>query len=282
MALSVMILGPIALGVLTSLLLESGAPLGDFRPLGALLSFGVLVYLYRTLPGSYVRWGPAAIAAFLVSFALTLLRVGFARGVALLTDLNETYGPLSAIVIFVVAIGMMTTLFLGGVSLAHAIQYRDEFLDHDAPKERTEEGGPLYVAVRLLLVLAMAWRHDRATRTIAAVAGEIGRRQEELAPLVAKLLDEGLLTSDSEGNIALSRAPETISLYAVARAIGESALQAVPAGRDAAARTLHRVFSKANREERAVLQGTSLRDLLRTPDEEGEPLPAWLTTDRVV
>jgi hypothetical protein len=35
---------------------------------------------------------------------------------------------------------------------------------------------------------------------------------------------------------------------------------------------LHRVFAKANREERAVLQGTSLRDLLRGSDEE-EYLP---------
>src|SRR5450759_2047246 len=51
-ALSVMILGPIALGVLTSILLESGAPLGDFRPLGSLMSFGLLTYLYRKLPGS--------------------------------------------------------------------------------------------------------------------------------------------------------------------------------------------------------------------------------------
>jgi len=149
MALSVMILGPIALGVLTSFLLESGAPLGDFRPLGSLLTFGLLVYLYRVLPGSYVRVLPAAIAALFVSAALTLLRIGFARGVALLASLNQTYGSLSAVVIFVVAIGMVTILFLGGISLAHAIQYRDEFLDHDAPVERTEEGGRLYVATRL-------------------------------------------------------------------------------------------------------------------------------------
>jgi uncharacterized BrkB/YihY/UPF0761 family membrane protein/DNA-binding IscR family transcriptional regulator len=280
MALSVMILGPIALGVLTSILLESGAPLGDFRPFGSLLSFGLLVYLYRKLPGSYVRWVPATIAAFFVSAALTLLRIGFARGVAHLTDLNQTYGPLSAIVIFVVAIGMMTTLFLGGVSFAHAIQFRDEFLDHDTPAERTEEGGPLYVAVRLLLVLAMAWRNDRATRTIAALAGEIGRREEELAPLIAALLGEGLLTSDSGGNVALARAPETISLYAVARAIGESAPRAVPAGHDAAATTLHRVFAKANREERAVLQGTSLRDLLSGPDAQGDPDAIGLAVNR--
>ncbi|MDL2718831.1 MAG: YhjD/YihY/BrkB family envelope integrity protein [Acidobacteriota bacterium] len=262
MALSVMILGPIALGVLTSLLLESGAPLGDFRLLGSLMSFGLLVYLYRSLPGSFVRWAPAVVAALLVSASLTLLRVGFARSVALLASLNQTYGPLSAIVIFVVAIGMMTTLFLVGVSLAHAIQYRDEFRSHDVPLERTEEGGRLYVASRILLVLAGAWQNDRATRSPALLAEAVARPKDEVALLVGALRAGGLLVAQADGNLALSRDPEKISLYAVSRAIGESAPRAVPAGHDAAANVLHRVFAKANREERAVLQGTSLRDLL--------------------
>ena len=262
MALSVMIIGPIALGILTSLVLESGAPLGDFRFLGSLLLFGVLVYLYRSLPGSWVRWAPALIAAFLVSAAITLLRVGFARSVVLLTSLNQTYGSLSAIMIFVVAIGIVTTLFLVGVSLAHAIQYRDEFRVHDAPIERTEEGGRLYVAARLLLVLAGAWRNDRATRSLPALEDEIARPPGEIADLVTALRAAGLLVASPDGDLALSRAPEKISLYAVSRAIGESAPRAVPAGHDAAATMLHRVFAKANREERAVLQGTSLRDLL--------------------
>ena len=64
------------------------------------------------------------------------------------------------------------------------------------------------------------------------------------------------------------------------RAIGESALQAVPAGDDAAARTLHRVFSKANREERAVLQGTSLRDLVHTSHEDENQPPDRLVPVR--
>ncbi len=177
-----------------------------------------------------MRWAPAAIAAFLVSASLTLLRVGFARGVALLTSLNQTYGSLSAIVIFVIAIGIMTTLFLGGVSLAHAIQYRDEFLDHDTPRERTEEGGRLYVAVRLLLVMATAWKNDRATRTRAALADEIGRPEEEFAPLVAELLGEGLLTSDAaresralaraRDDLALCRRPRDRRVGAPGRALG--------------------------------------------------------------
>ena len=54
-ALSVMILGPIAIGILTSLLLESGASFLGIRPTGSFLTLILLVYLYRTLPGAAVR-----------------------------------------------------------------------------------------------------------------------------------------------------------------------------------------------------------------------------------
>ena len=226
-----------------------------------------------------MRWAPAAIAALLVSASLTLLRVGFARGVAQLTSLNQTYGSLSAIIIFVIAIGIMATIFLGGVSLAHAIQYRDELFDHDSPRERTEEGGQLYVASRLLLVLAGAWQNDRATRSPAALAATVARPDEEISRLVAALREAGLVAVSEDGNLALSRAPETISLYAISRAIGESAPRAVPAGHDAAATMLHRVFAKANREERAVLQGANLRDLLSGQGLEDNPYAKGLVSD---
>jgi hypothetical protein len=43
---------------------------------------------------------------------------------------------------------------------------------------------------------------------------------------------------------------------------------------------LHRVFSKANREERAVLQGTSLRDLLPGENLEENLWAKGLVSDR--
>jgi membrane protein len=260
-ALSVMILGPIAIGILTSLLLESGAGLSGFRPLGSFLTFVLLVYLYRTLPGAAVRWGPAVAAAAFSAAAITALRVATTRGVAQLTGVGTVYGPLSAAIVFVVAVGFLFVAFLLGISLAHAIQYRAEFLDHDALEERTEEGGSLYESVRLLLVLAVAWRNDRATRTLTALAHELGRPESDLVPLVRDLRQARLVAAEG-GAFSLTRAPETISLYAVARAIGESAPRAVPRGTDAVATSLHRIFGKAAREERAVLQGTSLTDLL--------------------
>lgn len=261
-ALSVMILGPIAIGVLTSLLLESGAGFSEFRPLGTILTLVLLVYLYRTLPGASVRWGPALAAAAFAAAAITGLRLVITRGVTQLAGAGAVYGPLTAAIVFVVAVGFLFVLFLLGISLAHAIQFRAEFLDHDELEERTEEGGDLYESVSLLLVLAVAWRNDRATRTLTALAHELRRPESDLVPLVRDLRQAGLVAAGDGGIFSLTRSPETISLYAVARAIGESAARAVPKGSDAVATSLHRIFAKAAREERSVLQGTSLEDLL--------------------
>jgi len=276
-ALSVMILGPIAMGVLTSLLLESGGPFSGFRPLGAILTLVLLVYLYRTLPGASVRWGPALVAATFSATTITLLRMAITRGVAQLAGAGAVYGPLTAAIVFVVAVGFVFVLFLLGISLAHAIQFRAEFLDHDALEERTEEGGRLYESVRLLLVLTVAWRNDRATRTLTALAHELGTPESDLVPLVRDLRQAGLVAAGEGGVFTLTRAPETISLYAAARAIGESAARAVPKGSDAVATSLHRIFAKAAREERAVLQGTSLSDLATRGDSEENPVVKGIT-----
>jgi DNA-binding IscR family transcriptional regulator len=267
-----MILGPVAIGVLTSIHLESGAGFSGFRPLGSFLTLALLVYLYRTLPGATVRWGPALVAATCAAAAITLLRMAIAGGVVRLFGASAAFGPLTAAIVFVVAVGIVFVIFLVGISLAHAIQFRAEFLDHDALEERTEEGGALYEAVRLLLVLTTAWRNDRATRTLTALAHELGRPEADLVPIVRALRQSGLVAAGEGGVFSLTRAPDTISLYAVARAIGESAARAVPKGNDAVASSLHRIFGKAAREERAVLQGTSLRDLLTAGSEEENPV----------
>lgn len=271
-ALSVMILGPVAIGVLTSFLLESGASVTGFRPFGSFLTLVLLVYLYRLLPGATVRWGPALVAATFGAITITLLRMAMAKGVAELAGVGSAYGPLTAAIVFVVAVGFVFVSFLLGISLAHAIQFRAEFLDHDALAERTEEGGRLYDSVRLLLGLAVAWRNDRATRTLTALAHELSRSEADVVPLVRDLRHAGLVAAGEGGAFSLTRAPETISLYAVARAIGESAPRAVPKGSDAVAVCLHRIFGKAAREERAVLQGTSLIDLVTAGAREENPV----------
>jgi YihY family inner membrane protein len=269
-AISVMVLGPVAVGVLTSFLLESGASFTEFRSLGLLATFALLVFLYRILPGARVRWGPAVLAAVVAALGLTAVRILFARGAHALTSFRTTlsviYGSISAAVIFVLAVGIAFAILFFGIALAHALQFRVELFGHDAPA-RTGRGGRLYEAVRLLLPLAAAWENDRASRSIGALSEAAGRPEADVETVLARLVVDGLARRDDQkAAYALTRSPDEISLWAVARAIGESAPRTVPGEDDPVAATLREVFSRATREERGVLQGTSLKDLLRPSD----------------
>ena len=64
-------------------------------------------------------------------------------------------------------------------------------------------------------------------------------------------------------SVRLARPPDTITLYAVARAVGEAAPRAVPTGSEPAAAILRALYMRADAEERGVLQGTSLEDVYR-------------------
>lgn len=268
-AIAVTVLGPVTVGVFTSFLLESGASFTEFRYLGFLTSAALLVFLYRILPGARVRWGPAVSAAVLAALGLTAVRILFARGAQALTSFRTTmsviYGSISAAVIFVLAVGIAFAILLFGIALAHALQYRVELFGHDAPA-RTGRGGRLYEAVRLLLPLAAAWENDRASRSIGALVEATGRPEADVETVLSRLVVDGLAQRDDDRSFALTRAPDEISLWAVARAIGESAPRTVPGEDDPVAATLREVFSRATREERGVLQGTSLKDLLRPSD----------------
>jgi YihY family inner membrane protein len=265
-ALALMVVGPVAIGILTSFLLESGAPFDEFRWLGFVVVLIVLLVLYRVLPGARVRWGPAAAAALLSAAGLTILRIVFARSARVLTSFRSTmsyiYGPISTAVIFILAVGIAFAILLLGVAFAHALQFREELSGQDAPA-RTGHGLRLYEAVSILMPLATAWDADQASRQLAAIAEAVQRPPDEVETVLARLVIDGLARRDPSGEYSLTRPPDEISVWAVARAIGESAPRTVPGEDDPVATTLREVFIRATREERGVLQGTSLKDLLR-------------------
>ncbi|MEO6326945.1 MAG: YhjD/YihY/BrkB family envelope integrity protein [Thermoanaerobaculia bacterium] len=264
--LTVVLLGPIAVGILTSLLIQSGASVGELRFSGVLVSAGILTLLYRFVPSAYVRWLPAAVAGCFAALGLGLLKVVFTKGVILLNEMSHIYGPISAIVIFVLAIGLVWDLLLLGVSLAHAIQFRHELLAHDEPERAAGKSGPLDEAVRMLLLLARPWPKRIRPVEIETLARAIGRPPEETRLRLDMLVSAGLVIPCGDDACRLARRPEEISLYTVARAVGETVPRAIPMGDDPADATLRRVYRKADREVRGVLQGTSLRDLALLPE----------------
>jgi YihY family inner membrane protein len=266
LALIVIIVGPIGAGVLMSLVLETGAALTEIRFNGALIATAVSVLLYRAVLRSHLRWGPACVAGAFAGTGLVVLRWIFARGVVALRNINLVYGSISYAVIFFLAIGFAWILVLFGVSLAHAVQFRHELLEHDEPEQEARSRDVHDDAVALLLKLTEAWLNGpRGVVGIEELVTAANLPEPETRARLKKLCAAGIVVQPTEGSWRLSRPPGEISLYSAARAFGGAVPRPVPAGDDETSDSLRRLYRQAAREERAVLQGISIRDLYRPP-----------------
>jgi YihY family inner membrane protein len=346
-AISVVVLGPVAAGFGTSLLLEQGARFGELRFSGVLFTCAILTLIYRIVPVAHIRWGPAVAAGFTVGTLIAFIKYELTIGVAALSGLSRIYGSISAVVILVLALGVVWTILLLGVSFAHALQFRCELVAHDEPEREARRAGVLDDTVRLLSVLVHAWDADRDV-PLAVLVAEVQHPAEDVAHRLKQLAAAGLVVAVEAGGTAaegasaregtvkegasharrgsgsgsgsgkgsdcvaenvadevadhvpdraahritghvagpaigavldrpratastssggvlfrLARSPEEISLYTVARAIGESVPRAVPIGDDPTSIVLRGIYRRADREVRGVLQGTSIRDVTR-------------------
>ena len=261
LAVLVVVFGPVALGVATSFLLESGVPLTQLHVRGLFASIVALTLIYKVVPSSQVRWGAAAAAGVLAGAGLTGLRQVFTLGFVAAAGAAKVYGTISAAAVFVTATGFAWTILLFGFSFAHAVQFRDELLAHDAPPPAAKKPGALEEVVQLLLRLTEAW-HASVSLDIPTLAQSCGRAADDLRSRLKRLDTAGLVEVTGE-SVRLARPPDTITLYAVARAVGEAAPRAVPTGSEPAAAILRALYMRADAEERGVLQGTSLEDVYR-------------------
>ncbi len=262
LAVVVIIVGPVGAGVVMSIVLETGAPMTEIRLSGAFLATAAFGLLYHVVPRSHVRWGPAFAAGAFAGTGIVLLRFVFAQGVSALQNVNRVYGSISFAVIFILAVGFAWGLILFGVSLAHALQFRHELLAHDEPEQEAKSRGIHDDAVALLLRLTSSWLTDpRGAVGLPDLAAAASLPEPEAKARMKRLGAAGLTFQATEGAWRLARPPEEISLYAAARAFGGAVPRPVPSGNDEISTSLRRLYRQAAREERAVLQGISLRDL---------------------
>jgi YihY family inner membrane protein len=261
LAALVVVFGPVALGVATSFLLESGFSVTRLQLGGVAASVIGLTLIYKVVPSAQVRWGAATAAGIVAGAGFTVLRQVFTAGFVALAGVEKLYGAISAVAIFVIAAGFAWTILLFGVSFAHAVQFRDELLAHDAPSPAAKKPGPLEETTQLLPRLTEAW-HAGVALDVSTLSDASGRAPEDLRSRMKRLETAGLVdvTGDS---VRLVRPPDTITLYAVARAVGEAAPRAVPKGSEPASAILRSLYMRADAEERGVLQGTSLEDVYR-------------------
>ena len=114
---------------------------------------------------------------------------------------------------------------------------------------------------------ALGWRRSRIGLTQAA--GGEGNLVEPATHV--PFLRERIVEAIHRASAALE--PAEISLYTVARALGEYVPRPVPQGDAPEDETLRQIFRRTDREVRSVLQGTSLEDLASAPVEQIAAVP---------
>lgn len=279
-AVVVVFLGPVAMGVAASILLKIRVSVFSIHLTDTAVTACVLTLLYWAVPTSHVRWGPAFAAGLLAAVGFALVRWAFRAGVVAVTDISHVYGSITAIVIFVLAVGFAWDILVFGMAFAHAVQFREELLAHDEPARQTRLPGPLEEAVRLLVILGQAWDAGHRSATLGDLADAVRQPPDEVRSRLERLAEAGLVREADDGVFVLTRPPEGISLYTVARAVGEAEPRAVPSGEHSVAGTLRRVYTRADREERGVLQGTSLRDLAEQAGAKAKEAPSSAEQDK--
>lgn len=163
-------------------------------PIGLLIL--TLTTLYRVLPNTRVNLWPALLGGasggifWLGSQALYLkLQFGVAR-------YNAIYGSFATVPLFLLWLLIGWVVFLAGAEITFAIQHRRQY-----SRGRGKPTPLARMALACQVLLLVNHNHDhRQVTTIASLAARLSVRLEELRPLLANLIEQGLLRRGTARN----------------------------------------------------------------------------------
>ena len=253
-----------------------------------IITAGLLLALYITIPNARVALRPATIGALVGAVLLEMAKNAFSIYVKL-AGVNSLYGSLALLPLFMFWIYITWIIVLFGLRLSYLIQHhrvgllwqawRGVLRRHLAPPltaSMPEQAfGPLLldrsVALTMLAHIASAFNAGRAGLTAEQIETEASIPLAAVKPLLEKLRLAGLLTtqggSGRSARFMLRRPAETILVVDALRAVDELVIEARSIGRMA---TLERAMTAAA--ERAVA-GLTLADLVLPPKRPGGESP---------
>ena len=206
---AVLTLGPLALGAATAL---SAQPL--FNALGSGIvsdsagsNIGVFVLtwvafglLFLLVPNCKVPISYAVLGAFLTTVLFTLAKLGFVVYVSR-ANYSVIYGALATIPIFLFWLYIVWVVILLGAILAAALTtFSDQGADWEWP-----DAWQFLLVFRLLGHLYEAQISGKAVSLETLLNKEPGLPSSRLQDMLRKLMDEQLITQDSEGDWLLTR-----------------------------------------------------------------------------
>jgi membrane protein len=226
-----------------------------------LLVWAGYLFLFVFFPNTRVRWQAALIGSLVTAVLWTLGQwayVYFQYGV---TSYRAYYGALAAIPIFLVWIYFSWAIVLFGVELTVVIQrgpYRP-MRDAGAP------GFARRAALLTLIRVGERMAHEGEPATAAVIAHELGVSEEQIGPIIERLVRAGILAHAQSRHAAktthellLTRSPRLVRV--------SDALEAVEQPDHVVEPRVDGLLGQITRSERESLGGTSVLELIGASD----------------
>ncbi len=223
----VLVVGPVLTAVslvltatVRSAILRSHIPLShELITLGsALVSIAGFTLLYRFAPNAKVRFRSALAGGLVAGTAWELAKHLYAEFAARMFDFNPVYGSLGAAPLFLIWIYLSWMLVLFGARLAYAIQFAlyrgtvSELGNHPRAKE--------LVAARVAQIASAAALGLAKPLTLRELVGALRVQPQIAVEVIDRMLDAGLLVTDSRGLVIPGKSPRDLYLSDVSMAVG--------------------------------------------------------------
>lgn len=219
--LGLLVVGPVfllaAFGLTTSLVNHNLAQaLGPLAPvLGRVVPFLITIIAFTSInlitPNTRVRLRPALAAGIAGGIVWQSAGLAFALLAASSTRLSAIYSSFAILILFLVWIYLSWLILLLGARLGFYLQYPA----WRTPRSRLTPLQPAQVeraAIDVMRLAAGRFTGSGRSLTLSQVAGQLGLPSLRLKPVMAPLVNAGLLHFIPSRGYVLARAPETITL----------------------------------------------------------------------
>lgn len=239
-----------------------------------LISTGLLLLAYTTVPNTRVRLRPALAGAFIAAVLWESGKRGFGQYVEYATSYTRLYGSLAILPLFLIWIYLTWLIVLLGLQISYFLQfehYRRVPAPADGPKVPAVADPALGAAV--IGVIARAFQNGGAL-PVSGIASTVRAGEEAVRAVLARLSARGLIHAVEKDGApeayALARPAELIQMTEVLEASFE--LVAPPPGQpeDPALERLHRAQLDAVRGQSVA----AFHELTSTPPPAAAPAPA--------
>lgn len=272
---AILTLGPLVLGA--SLTLTGALQMGAVRDaiealpgvsqvlIGAtplLISWLGFTALYVVVPNTRVRLRSAFFAALVAGTAWNVLKYLYAVYASHAVTVQNIYGSLAAIPLFILWIWLSWILVLYGAQLTFAYENASTFWrEADGHAEATPNSREL-MATRIFLEVTRDFVFANRPATPAELSERLGLARRFVDEVCNTLLDQGFTHSLEGGGLVPARDPATVTVEDVVFCLREGRGQNVALPSDRATETLRELLGKAH--ERALLEEVDFAGLARS------------------